>query len=172
MDSSSPEKNEDAAIEQRHPIAVFLVMAAILFGGAGIGIGMANLLAPASDWASFVSFLSLPASFLLGLTAWKGLLIVTLLWRFLPGVSRSRSWNDVQANVRATAEKHRGEPIPGTWVFVPIPTVLNGLAGLLVAIGLGRFLQIVPAYLAVGFAYGYLVHRLARSGYIIPGDEA
>jgi hypothetical protein len=128
----------------------------MFFGGAGVGLLLAEWLAPSAAIASLVSFLMLPAAMIAGFHAWLGaaiLLSVPRLARRLIDPS-GRTTEDCLVP-------------PGAWAFLPIGSGAGGLGGLLTGLlSPASVLVTVPIYWLAGTAYGFGLWRLARSGHL------
>jgi hypothetical protein len=147
----------------RTALSVALTFAALFVGGAGVGVALADVLAPDSEWAEAVSAFALPLAFILGFQAWLGL---ALLGMFAHAARRLTGRPATAAPIQPR--------IPGAIVFVPIASGTGGAAGLIVAwLSSSRSAWLVlPAYWAVGTLYGVLVWRLARAGFLVPPESA
>ena len=103
-----------SAVIERDPLWCF-------FGGGALGLGLAELFAPDSHAAQFISFLFLPLALILGFHAWLGLAVLTLVLRLIMRVLRSRA---------ITENAQNGAIIPpGTVAFMPIASMLSLAAG-------------------------------------------
>lgn len=143
-----------------------LLWGGLLFGGVFAGMGLAEWLAPGSDWAQFVGFMTLPLIFGAGMSAWRafaGSLIFSRLIRALFKMARGQ---DFEQAAKESFRDLEGKPIPGTHVFVPISLMISLIAGLLIALSPETvgFFQVVGVMVAAGLGYGLLLRWLARTG--------
>jgi len=129
----------------------------LFFGGGYLGILLSRELAPGSGLAEFVSFLALPAAFVIGIVAWAGAAIPAAVRRLV----RLRRRRD---------HEERPEPTipPGSAAFVPAALVTCLLAGAIVdalspRLGFG---WVICLYAVLGLGYGVACWRLARAGYL------
>lgn len=134
----------------------------LFFGGGYLGIQVSRVLAPDSGVAEFVSFLTLPAAFVIGMMAWAGAAIPAAVRRLVRRVlQRDRS--------PATAEKNLKAAIPpGSSAFVPVALVICLLAGTIVGALSPRmgFGWVLCVYAGLGLGYGASCWILARKGYL------
>jgi hypothetical protein len=139
------------------PWLSLLVYLALFFGGGFLGVRIARLVAPDSGLAEFVSFLTLPAAFVIGIVGWAGASIPAAIRRLFR---------------RSTARP--GEPVskitvpPGAFAFVPAALLTCLPAGALVGMlspgpGFGGVLLL---YAGLGLAFGCTCWLLARTGYL------
>ncbi|MFN2316050.1 MAG: hypothetical protein ABR551_07395 [Gemmatimonadales bacterium] len=139
-----------------------LLYLALFLGGGLLGSQLARAMAPGSGLAELVSFLALPAAFMVGIIAWAG--------AALPAMVRGLVRMIRDGGRRSRSDGRLDEPVivPGSFAFVPVALVITGGAGLLVAI-LSRthsFLAVLGLYLLIGAGYGSLCWRLARIGWL------
>ncbi|MCI0456442.1 MAG: hypothetical protein L0Z62_05620 [Gemmataceae bacterium] len=148
----------------RSPLAVASTFLGLFVGGAVVGVGLAGLLAPGSWWAEAVSGFALPVAFALGLQAWFGLALLSLVPRLL-GLVR-------QGGARRPAD---GPPtsIPGAVAFVPIASGIGALVGVVIGwLSASHPVWLVaPIYWLVGTLYGLLAWALARAGFLMPPES-
>lgn len=144
----------------RGPLAVTLTFLVLFFGGAALGLGLAEWLAPGSLAARAVSFFALPVAFAAGLQAWYGLALLGLI----PWVV---TW------IRTGRRPLSVRELPGAWVFLPAGAGVAMLAGLIVGwLSSAHSVWLVaPAYGAIGGLYGFLAWRLARQGFLSPPEQ-
>ena len=140
-------------------VAIFF---GLFFGGGYLGIQVSRLLAPGSGLAEFVSFLTLPAAFVLGIVAWAGAAIPGALRRFVLLVLKG---------VRSPAAKENGSKAtipPGSFAFVPAALVPCLVAGTVVGALSSRlgFGWVLCLYAGLGLGYGVACWLLARTGYL------
>jgi hypothetical protein len=134
----------------------------LFFGGGFLGIQVSRFLAPGSGLAEFVSFLTLPAAFVLGLVAWAGAAIPGAVRRFVLLVrKRDRSPSVKENGTKAMIP-------PGSFAFVPaalVPCLVVGavVGALSPRLGFGWVLCL---YAGLGLSYGVVCWLLARTGYL------
>lgn len=134
----------------------------LFFGGGYLGILMSHFLVPESDFAEFVSFLTLPAAFIIGLVAWAGTAIPGAVRRFvLLVLQRHRSPTVIGNGQQATIP-------PGSSAFVPAALVTCLAAGTVVGAISTRlgFGWVLCLYAGLGLGYGVACWQLARAGYL------
>ena len=68
--SNKPSPGADLA--ERSPLTALAVVLGLFFGGGALGLWVAGAVAPDAPLAAFVSFLALPAAFMLGFVLWAG----------------------------------------------------------------------------------------------------
>lgn len=131
-----------------------MITLGLFFGGGGVGVLMADWLAPGSGVAGLFSFLAWPAAFLLGFYAWAGLAVFALLWRLIRGRGRP----------------HPSEAVipPGTNGFIWSSLITCGMAGVIAGALSARYglFMVTGIYLLVGLLYGALCWQLARTGWL------
>jgi len=128
----------------------------MFFGGGYLGIRLARALAPGSDLAEFVSFLALPAAFILGFIGWAGAAGIVAMKRLLQR--------------KAAPSRQPGGVVipPGSMAFIP-PALVAGLAAGTVTGVLSSdtgFASSLLAYGSTGLGYGVACWLLARAGYL------
>ena len=105
-----------AALQRVSRPPTFPLIAAILglfLGSGAVGVAMAGALAPGSRLAEAVSLFALPFAFAVGLQAWYGLALLSLVPRLVRWL--------VGGCVPA---------LPGAFVFVPLSSCAGALAGI------------------------------------------
>jgi hypothetical protein len=160
----------------RGPIATIGLLAAFVFGGMVLGIGIALTAGGGSTGALAVGFVALPLTFGLAMSAWKAVLVAWLtagLARSLlrSGGDESRFRDEAKRSLRAVREGGQAG-LPGTWVFLPV-ALLTGLAAaaLMAILADGDGLVAAGLILVAALAYGIILRRLARHGRLpIPED--
>jgi hypothetical protein len=147
-------------------LAILLAFIGLFLGGAAIGGALAEMFAPGSWLAAVAGFGALPLAFALGLQAWYGLALLSLVPRLI-GMMRG-------VPVRpAPHQQTPGAGIPGSFVFLP----LSSMAGLVSGLVVGIMSPTHPAWLVallywlVGTGHGALAWRLARMGVLIPPES-
>ncbi|MRR55880.1 MAG: hypothetical protein EG822_15470 [Deltaproteobacteria bacterium] len=146
----------------RSPLFSAAIFFGLFFGGGFVGIQLSRTLAPESGLAEFVSFLALPAAFVIGNAFWAGAAIPAAVRRIIRLVRESG--RVLPGRVSATEAMIP----PGSFAFVPAALLTSTLAGGVVAT-ISRpfgFLGVIFLYTALGLAYGVICWRLARSGYL------
>jgi hypothetical protein len=149
-------------------IGLFGLLAALLFGGMAVGLGIA-LMGGGSLGAIVVGFMWLPLCLGLGLAAWRGILAAWLTAGLVRAITRSRG--DEARFREATRDHLRGATngLPGTWVFVPVAIAVSVLAA--IAMWLAGSGGGAGSVLVIGAGYGLLLRRLARQGWLPPPGE-
>lgn len=134
----------------------------LFFGGGYLGMQVSRAVAPGSGLAELVSFLALPAAFVIGIVAWAGAALPGAARRFL------RLLRKKQGLASAGDDGLKATIPPGTFAFVPAALFTCLPAGAIVgavsaSFGFGWVLFL---YAALGLAYGAACWRLARTGYL------
>lgn len=129
----------------------------LFFGGGYLGGQLSSVLAPDSGLAELVSFLTLPAAFVIGMVAWAGGAVLGAVRRIV-----QRSTASVKETVLNTAVP------PGSFAFVPVALVTGLAAGAVVGAVSQRlgFGWVFCLYGGIGFSYGTVCWMLARTGYL------
>jgi hypothetical protein len=144
-------------------LAVIAAFAGLFLGGAAIGGALAGVYAPGSWIAAVAGFFALPLAFAVGLQAWYGLALLSLIPRLL-----GRLWGS-----KTPPERVPVAGIPGSFVFLPLSAGAGATAGLVV--GLASSTQpawlVALVYCLVGTGHGALAWRLARGGVLIPPES-
>jgi hypothetical protein len=155
---------------RRAPRSALLIVAALavaLFGGAALGLGLAQLMAPRSILADIVSFFVFPLAFALGWQAWIGLAIALSLPRLFRRLRRPEEPAVEPEEVRAPVDA-----LPGAGIFVPIATGMGLAAGVLVGLVSTWPLQaVLVAYTLSGLGYGLVLWGLANAGFLLWPEE-
>ena len=133
----------------------------VLVGGAVAGNALARVVAPGSQVAEMLAFLTLPLALVTGFQLWLGAAIALLLPR-LAGAIRRREW---RADVPTPAEEIQEVP-PGHGAFVVTGTGWGAAAGLIVGVlpAAPSFVVAAGAFVVLGLGYGLLNRALARCG--------
>ena len=108
-------------------LPIVLAFVGLFFGGAAIGGALAAVFAPGSWIAEVAGFGALPLAFAVGMQAWYGLALVSLIPRLLGMVL------GVPAR-QARREQARGAGIPGSFVFLPLGSLAGATAGVVVGL--------------------------------------
>jgi hypothetical protein len=147
-------------------LAVVAAFVGLFLGGGAIGGALAAAFAPGSWVAAVAGFFALPLAFAVGLQAWYGLALLSLIPRLIGMVRGIRP-------SPASRGQPRGAGIPGSFVFLPFGSVAGAVAGMVVGLASSTH----PAWLVtllywlVGTAHGALAWRLARSGVLMPPES-
>lgn len=144
------------------PLFTVPIFFGLFFGGGYLGIQVSRILAPDSGIAEFVSFLTLPAAFIIGLGAWAGAAIPGAVRRFvLLVLQRHRSPSVMGNGPKATIP-------PGSSAFIPAALVTCLAAGTVVGVISTRlgFGWVLCLYAGLGLGYGVACWQLARTGYL------
>ena len=138
----------------------------LFLGGAAVGGALADMFAPESWIASVAGFFALPVAFAVGLQAWYGLALLSVIPRLLEMVRGSRGPRDPRAQATRMS-------IPGSFVFLPLSSGAGAIAGIVV--GLASSTQsawlVALVYWLVGTGHGALAWRLARGGFLMPPES-
>lgn len=147
-------------------LAIIAAFVGLFLGGAAIGGALADVYAPGSWIAAVAGFFALPLAFAVGLQAWYGLALLSLIPRLLGRV------RGVQAQ-RAPSGQTPGAGIPGSFVFLPLGSVAGAAAGIVVGLASSTHPAWLVAlvYWLVGTGHGALAWRLARGGVLIPPES-
>ena len=147
-------------------LPILAAFTALFLGGAVVGLGLAAGLAPGSWLAECVSLFALPVAFALGLQAWYGLALLSLVPRLLDLLRGSRS-------APSGGERPTTPAIPGSFVFLPVSSAIGAVAG--VVVGLASSTQpiwfVAAAYWLTGTVHGFLAWQLARRGFLLPPES-
>ena len=135
-----------------------LLYLGLFFGGGGLGIWVARMVAPDSNLAVFVSFLALPAGFMFGIFGWAGAAIPAAIRILL----RRRAAQPIEKS------DSRLIIVPGSFAFVPAALVTCVPAGVLVGIlsPSPGFAGTLLLYVGLGLMFGCACWMLARAGYL------
>lgn len=142
-----------------------LAMFGLFLGGGGIGLWLADVLAPGSRAAQAVSFFALPLAFAAGLQLWYGLALLSVVPRLL-GFGRSRP------RPRPSGSAVRPD-LPGSVVFVPLSSGIAAIAGIVVGLlsPTEAAWLVALVYWLAGTAHGLVAWRLARRGVLLPPES-
>lgn len=150
----------------RSTLGIVLSFLVLFFGGAAVGLALAEALAPGSWTAQAVSLFAFPLAFALSLQAWYGLALIGLIPRLIQYL---RSPTPPARG----ASKTGPVALPGTFVFLPVTSGFGVLAGLIV--GLVSATQplwlVASVYWLTGTLHGALAWRLARLGLLMPPES-
>ncbi|HEY5762874.1 MAG TPA: hypothetical protein VIS73_06675 [Rhodocyclaceae bacterium] len=155
----------ETAFAERTPLAALGVVLGLFFGGGALGLWLADQVASESAVAALVSFLALPAAFMLGFVLWAGAALPGA-WRRFQTMRRAKV-SGVPADLLPVAVP------PGAFAFVPAALIVNAGAGLLV----GMLASDVSSYgtwvlyLLIGAAYGITCWQLAKRGLLAFPNE-
>lgn len=154
----SSKAGREAAFAERAPLTALGIVLGLFFGGGALGLWVAGQLAPSSPLASLLSFLALPAAFMLGFVLWAGASLPAA-WRRLRALRRAKA-GGVSVDLPPITVP------PGSFAFVPAGLVLNSAVGLLVGMlsSNASFLATWALYALIGAAYGFVCWRLAKRG--------
>jgi hypothetical protein len=147
----------------RHPAGVVLAFFGLFIGGAAAGLGLARMLAPGSWWSEALSFLAFPFAFVIGIQAWFGAALFSVVLHVLRLLL-------TKGDRRAARV---GPGIPGSFVFLPIGSVVGAVTGVAVGWLSGTYSAwlVAPIYWGAGSLYGFLTWRLARAGFLMPPES-
>ena len=149
-------------------LRLFLLIGALFFGGMYLGLFLAGILAPESDWAAAVGFFVLPLSFMVGWKAWYAAATAALGKRLLKALFQVLRGKGLQQAAQESLADLEGQAPPGTNTFVMVSFSASLIAGGLIglspdAAGLPQCLGVM---VAAGLGYGLLLRWLARAGYL------
>ena len=138
------------------------IVLGLLFGGGFAGEQLATVLAPNSAIASFISFLVLPASLVLGFVFWLGTASFIALRHAM-----KRKKEDMGTAREEHAWGKTTIP-PGSKAFVSASIFPSAFAGVLVGLFSSEFgfVWIVGIYIGIGLVYGLICWKLAENGYL------
>ena len=91
-------------------LAVLAAFAGLFLGGAAIGGALAGVYAPDSWIASVAGFFALPLAFAVGLQAWYGLALLSLIPRLLGRLWGSKTPPAPCRNRQEPPAAHRSQP--------------------------------------------------------------
>lgn len=133
-----------------------------------MGAGLARTLAGDSWLAEVVGFFALPVAFAIGMQAWFGLALLSLIPRLL---GRARKESGVPPSSGKPAATR---PLAGAAVFLPLSSAAGAIAGVTVGLlpGSHSFWTVALVFWLVGTLHGALAWRLAKAGYLMPPDSA
>jgi len=156
------------------PLAIALTIVALFLGGGAVG-GATGWWLGGVDWAAALGAFALPVGFGLSMVAWYGVGIVWMIL-VLARVFLSRGAARQAMLTRPAGEvlNPSGDPswtIPGTWLFAPLCGGVAAVAGLLIGLGPRTSLPGSVVVMALlGVAYGLVMRRAARTGYLVPPE--
>ena len=153
---------------------MLLVLAGLLFGGMGVGVLLAQILAPGSLLAEAVGFLVLPLCLGAGMSAWHAAATAAVSRRLLGSIFQAARGKDLHEAVEENLSDLRGQQIPGTGVFLPSSFLISAGAGALIGVlpaSIG-FLAAFAVLTLTGLCYGVLLRHLARAGILPLPDDA
>jgi hypothetical protein len=135
------------------------IVAVLFFGGGFVGIRIANLLAPHSEIAEFISFFAMPVSFVLGMIFWLGTASFLVL--------KNRIWRGNRHDGMPGKETGLGKPAipPGSKAFLPASVIPCAIAGIVVGLisGESGFWEVLGTYIGVGIVYGVVCWKFGGS---------
>ncbi len=148
------------------PLLIAVTITSLFLGGGAAGLGLAAALARDSRLAEFVSFFALPVAFAVGMQAWYGVALLSLVPRLLGRLRGVRP-------VGARDSRGAAPGLPGAFVFLPISSAAGAVAGVVAALASSSRpgWLVVLVYWLVGTAYGALAWRLARGGFLLPPES-
>jgi hypothetical protein len=145
-------------------VRIIALLVALLFGGMGLGIYLADILAPDSPIAMLVGVLMLPLCLGLGMTSRLGVASAAVRSRLRKaGLWAERGFAEA---VGHGMDDPPGRALPGAHVFVPVSVTISIVGGILIALSpssIGFFLVLAVTALA-GLVYGVLLWWLAEAG--------
>ncbi|MCB9893015.1 MAG: hypothetical protein H6839_01035 [Planctomycetes bacterium] len=153
MTDAVPESQRQGLAETNPLAAGLIAMGVFLLGGL-ICVWLPRWLAPDSDFAAFISFLALPAAFMLSMVLWQG---VTVLFGLFRRITRGKRGVRDTSITGALARK--------AWLLIPAPVLFNTGTGIATGLlGHSGFALTVGVYAGAGLAYGLLCFGLGRAG--------
>ena len=146
---------------------LYLLLGILLFGGVGVGLLTAKLLAPGSAFAQLVGLLMLPLCLAVGMSSWYSAASAQVWTRLAHAMFEAFEGQDFKDAVEESMQQLplEGEALPGTFVFIPVSLVVSLIAGTLIGLttaSAGLF-PAVAVMAAIGLGYGVLLRVLARS---------
>lgn len=158
------------------PFGLFLLVAVLLFGGMGVGLSLARILAPGSLFAQVVGCLMLPLCLGIGMSSWYAAASRQVWGSLANAMFEAFKGQDFKDAVEESMRDlpFEGEALPGTHVFLPVSLVISAIGGGLISLAPAAtgFLDVVPLMLLVGLGYGVLLRFLARCCYLPIPDPA
>jgi len=129
--------------------------------GPLVGLRLAMILTPGSDLVQTLSVFAFAAVFVSGILIWAGLGIVAVVVSVLLKLARGRppGPEGLTGGERIVPPGHRAFVLAGPLLTAPV----GALGGLLTELSV---LGGVAAWSAAGLAYGWLLRRAARTGYL------
>ena len=126
----------------------------LFFGGGYVGIELSHGVAPGSAIAEFVSFLMLPAAFVIGIVAWAGASILSVVRRLV--------------RLGLKSDRPKIAIPPGSFAFVPAALLTSLSAGAVAGVLSSRLGSgwVLGLYAGLGLVYGVACWMLARSGFL------
>lgn len=133
----------------------------VLFLGSGVvGVTLAEFFAPESWLASVAGLFALPLAFGLSMQWWFGLALIGAVVRLVRNGPRPQS-------------ETRSEPLPGSFVFLPVSSAMGLAAGIVVGILSPTYSAgvVILVYWTLGTLHGFAGWRLARAGILMPPES-
>jgi hypothetical protein len=151
-----------------------LCMFTVFLSGMAAGRELALFNAPNSFLAEAAGFAAPPLSFIIGLIAWQGLTLITLLcrliWRIL---TRGKNQSVADAVRQGSPEEGNRELRNKAWVMIAVHLAFYCPAGILVGIAGG--LTTLPSALLqfglLGLLYGGAMYGLAKADLLPLADD-
>ena len=149
-------------------LRLFLLIGSLFFGGMYLGIYLAGILAPESDWATAVGFFMLPLSFMIGWKAWYVAATAALAKRLFRALFQALLGKGLRQVARESLADLEGKAPPGTNAFVMVSFSVSLIAGTLIGLSpdASSLPQCLGVTVAAGLAYGVLLRWLARAGHL------
>ena len=147
-------------------LGIIAALVGLFLGGAAVGGAMAGVFAPESWIASVAGFFALPVAFAIGLQAWYGLALLSVIPLLLGRARGSRGPRDPSVQTSRMS-------IPGSFVFLPLSSVAGAIAGIVVGLASSThpLWLVALLYWTVGTGHGALAWRLARGGFLMPPES-
>ena len=148
------------------PVGLYLLLGILLFGGVGVGLQTAKLLAPGSAFAQLIGVLMLPVCLAVGMSSWYSAASAQVWTRLTHAMFNAFEGQDFKDAVEESMQRLplEGNALPGTFVFIPVSLVVSLIAGTLIGLT-ATSAGLVPAVAvmaAIGLGYGVLLRVLAR----------
>ncbi len=169
-----------AVFERRSTGAKAAAIFGCLFAGPILGLGVARLFAPSSGFASFISFVGMALVFFGGYKLWF-LRIALAFWPYLSKEKSLRALYDTL--MKRSSSEHRSvlspedaravasRVIKATSSFAIVSVLVGVPVGLVFALASTSFLPAFVLFSAACIIYGYVLTRLARSGYMLTSES-
>jgi hypothetical protein len=148
-------------VPKRSVAASLAALLGAFFAAPAIGLALAMTVAPESRAAEIASFLAFPAALFLGLVAWLGVGVASVVLAAVGALLRGRL-------PAAPAEgADRVAVPPGHAAFVVCSVALAVFAGIVAGLtSTASFAAATAVYGGAGLGYGWSLRALARHGYL------
>jgi len=149
-------------------------MFTVFLSGAAAGRALAIFNAPNSFLATAAGFVAPPLSFILGMIAWQGLTMISLLIRLIFRLLKRAKGQPVLDAIRKDSAQDLGlELRKKAWVMIAVHLAIYCPAGAIV--GLAAGLNVLPSALIqfglLGLFYGSVMYGLVKADLLPLADE-